>query len=106
MKSTARQAIESLATRGFSGDEMRDILRRLARDGASGRNSNYATAEQTALVIDSTIAALVNGGHISDADYDRLSAALDPVFAAVESDDRYSANQFTSAMRAFQASVP
>lgn len=106
MQSTAQRAVESLATRSFQGGEMREILQVLARDGASGRYSDYATAEQTALVIDSTLAALINGAHISDADYDRLSGVLDQVFSTVESDDRYSASQFTSAMRAFQASLP
>ncbi|MEM9062355.1 MAG: cytochrome c family protein [Pseudomonadota bacterium] len=106
MQATAQRAVESLATRSFDGAEMREILGVLANNGASGQFSDYATAEQTALVIDSTLAALINGEHISDADYDRLSAVLDEVFSTVESDDRYSAGQFTSAMRSFQASLP
>ena len=106
MQSTAQLAIQSLANRSFSGSDMHAILRRLVDEGASGRYTDYASAEQTALVIDSTLAAMVNAGHISDLEYDRLSADLGPVFESVDSDDRYSAARYVSAMKAFRVSVP
>lgn len=105
MRETALQSVQALASRSFAGEDMQAILRRLADDAASGRFSDYALAEQSALVIDSTLAALVNDGHIDDADYDRMSAALDSVFATVEDDNRFDAGRFATAMRAFSAQI-
>lgn len=105
MRDTAREAVRSLASRSFTGADMQDILRTLAANGANGKFSDYASAEQTALVIDSTLAAMVNGGHMADADYDRLSSVLDQVFTTVADDDRYSASRFVAAMRSFKAAI-
>jgi hypothetical protein len=105
MRDTAMQSVQSLANRSFTGDDMRAILRTLADGASAGRYSDYASAEQSALVIDSTLAALVNDGFIDDAAYDRLSAALDSVFATVQDDNQFDARRFATAMRAFSAQI-
>lgn len=105
MRDTALQAVQVLASEGYTAQDMQDVLRTLASSASNGRYSDYASAEQSALVIDSTLAAMVNNGHIDDASYDRLSTALDRVFATVQDDDSYNASRFVSAMRSFQAAI-
>ena len=105
MRSTARQAVQSIAARPFGGDDLRGILGTLASMGASGRVTHFAAAEQTMLALDSVLFALYDGGHMGDAEFDRLYDALGPVTATVESDDRYSAGRFQAAMQAFRGAV-
>ncbi len=105
MRETSNRAVRVLASRSFSGSDMQQILRRLASDGANGRVTDYSSAEQTTLVIDSTLAAMANAGHIPESEYDRLGLVLDQAFTSVETDDGYDASRFISAMRAFEAAI-
>ena len=105
MRSTARLAIQSIAARPYNEADLRGILGTLASMGASGRVTHFAAAEQTMLALDSTLFALYDAGHMGDAEFDKLYDALGPVTATVESDDRYSANRFQAAMRAFRGAV-
>lgn len=105
MRDTAREAVSIIAAHDYSGAEMRAVMRAVAGAGAEGRFADYASAEQAALALDSTLAAMSEKGQLDDAAYDRISAALDPVFKAVESDEGYSPPRFASAMQAFRAAI-
>lgn len=105
MRGTAEDAVAKIASHAFSGQQMRAIMRQLSADGAGGRFSDYSSAEQVALALDSTLAAMSQQGAIDDAAYDRMSAALGPVFQAVENDETYSPPRFASAMQAFRAAI-
>ena len=105
MRDTARAAVDAVARHEFTADEMRGVMRTLAGNALSGGHVDYASAEQLALGIESTLAAMDSRGLIDDAEYSRISAALDPVFKAVESDEGYSPPAFASAMQGFRAAI-
>lgn len=105
MRDTARAAVQSIASRPYSGDDLRGILRTLSAMGASGKITQYAAAEQTMLALDSTLFALYDGGYMGEAEFDRLYDALGPVTETVQSDDRYSESRFRNAMQAFMGAV-
>ncbi len=105
MRDTANAAVAEIAGHEFSGQQMRAIMRQLAADGAGGKFSDYASAEQVALALDSTLAAMSAQGSIDDDAYNRMSNALGPVFTTVDNDETYSPLKFASAMQAFSAAI-
>ena len=105
MKDSATRAVETFAASPLTTDQVRGMLMALSGEAASGRLSDYGSAEQATLVIGSTLAALADAGGLSDAEYNALFDRLGPAFSAVDRDDGYSADRFESAMQAFDAAL-
>lgn len=105
MRDTARRAVGAMAPANFSGDDLKDMLRTLANLGASGKYSDYAAAEQLMMAVQVTMFALLDNGHITEEEFDRLDASQTPIIASVESDERYSPGRFVSAMQQFRNAV-
>ena len=106
MRQNAREAIVTMSQRDFSAGELSDLLRTFVSAGASGRYTDFASAEQLMKSIDWTIFAMRDAGAVDEAAFRDLYRLQTPVFESVESDDRYSSRGFVSAMQAFQRGLP
>ena len=105
MKGLAAQAAAAVASVKLTGDDMRAILTRLVDTGVSGRLSDFAQAEQAALVAGATIDALEQGGHISAAEAETMFGELGKAYDAVQNDEKFRPEQFVSAMKSLRAVV-
>lgn len=105
IESTAEQSLGAIGSRGFSGAEMRDVMRTIASRGANGQFAEFAAAEQATMAIGTSIYAMWSANEITDAEYDLMNSALAGAWAAVASDDRYSPGRFAAAMQSFNAAL-
>jgi hypothetical protein len=87
-----RERKQSWLARSFSQDEIRGIRRAIARQGADGLLNDYSAAEQAFTAIESL--SLIVG------DADAMTAALDTLFASVETEKGYAPAKFRAASKA------
>ncbi|NJN50911.1 MAG: hypothetical protein HC809_03125 [Gammaproteobacteria bacterium] len=78
--------------RAFGRDEVVAVRRALVAAAAGGDLSDYGSAEQVYLAVDSLNIALGDGG--------AMRQAVDELYAAVENDQTYRPSRFTAAARA------
>jgi len=105
VQQTARQSVEVLAGFVPTGADMRAILARLASQGAKRELTDYASAEQAALVIGATIDALHRGGHIDKSRQEQLFGVLAEAYDAVQKEDKYDPDAFVQAMKSLNSLV-
>ncbi|MEM7505842.1 MAG: multiheme c-type cytochrome [Pseudomonadota bacterium] len=105
MKELAAQAAASIGSYEMTGDDMRAVLGALVDKGSSGNVIDFASAEQTALVVGATIDALEQGGHISGAEGEALFAELGKAYDAINDDEKFRPDQFASAMKSLKAAI-
>lgn len=106
MRQNAREAILTMSQEDFSAGELLGLLRTFVSAGASGKFTDFASAEQLMKSIDWTIFALRDGSVVDENTFRALYTLQTPVFQSVESDDSYSADAFVNAMKAFQRGMP
>lgn len=104
-KETARQAVEILATKEIDAAAMRKAMETLIERGSQGYFADYETAEQATMAIGAIIEAMRVAGFVDTAGYDRLSAGMEPVYAAVANDERYVVSRFIGAVQSLAASL-
>ena len=104
-KETARQAVEILATREIDASLMRTAMETLIEKGSQGYFADYETAEQATMAIGAIIEAMRVAGFVDTAGYDKLSASMEPVYAAVANDERYLVSRFIGAVQGLAASL-
>ncbi|MEL6477897.1 MAG: multiheme c-type cytochrome [Pseudomonadota bacterium] len=105
MKGIAAQAATAVSGVSLTGDDMRAILANLVQTGGSGRLSDFAQAEQAALVAGATIDAMEMGGHISAADAEAMFAELGKAYDAVQDDEKFKPERFAAAMKSLGAAI-
>ncbi|MEM0922579.1 MAG: multiheme c-type cytochrome [Pseudomonadota bacterium] len=105
MRDLARQAADAVAAVRLTGDDMRRILDDLTRSSVDGQLSDYAQAEQAALVAGATIDALEVGWHITTAEADAMFAELNKAYDAVQNDEKFEPRRFAAAMRSLGAVI-
>lgn len=104
-KETARQAVEILATKEIDAAAMRTAMETLIEKGSQGYFADYETAEQATMAIGAIIEAMRVAGFVDTAGYDKLSASMEPVYAAVANDERYIVSRFIGAVQGLAASL-
>ncbi|MFN3259327.1 MAG: multiheme c-type cytochrome [Pikeienuella sp.] len=104
-KETARQAVEILATKEIDAAAMRKAMETLIEKGSQGYFADYETAEQATMAIGAIIEAMRVAGFVDTAGYDKLSASMEPVYAAVANDERYVVSRFIGAVQGLAASL-
>ena len=104
-KETARQAVEILATKEIDASLMRTAMETLIEKGSQGYFADYETAEQATMAIGAIIEAMRVAGFVDTAGYDKLSASMEPVYAAVANDERYLVSRFIGAVQGLAASL-
>ena len=97
--------VQKLAAYEFDAASMQAVLNGLIKTGLSGEYVDYAAAEQVAMAMDSIVAAMANGGMLSDGKLRKLNAALDTVYKAVEKDEAYRPWRFTKALQDMQNAI-
>lgn len=105
MREIAQASVEALQNHQLSGAEMKEVLDRLIESASSGRLSDYAQAEQAALVVGATIDALEAGGHISSSQGQSLFAELGKAYDAIQNDETFRPERFVQAMRSLRSVV-
>jgi hypothetical protein len=97
------QLIAQLGQRTITEADMRAILTQLVNEGLNGQFRDYAGAEQATMAIGSVANFMYRKGVLKSArDINRGLASLQ---AAVGNDERYSPEQFETALRDFRGAV-
>jgi len=99
------QMVTKFAANPFDGDVMQAMLKGLVQAGLDGNYSDYADAEQATMAIDTLIAAMRTEKSVPDARLQKLSKALDAVYAATARDEAYQAGRFNAALAGVRAAL-
>ncbi|MBY8976276.1 hypothetical protein KHP62_10685 [Rhodobacteraceae bacterium NNCM2] len=105
MKSLAAKAAEVIAAHKMTAEDMQAILTALVDKGSSGRVVDFASAEQTTLVIGATIDAMEQSGQITPAQGEAFFAELNKAYDAIQNDDAFKPDQFVAAMKSLKAAI-
>lgn len=105
MKALAAKAAKVLSAYNMSDDDMQAVLSALIESGASGRMIDYASAEQTTLVIGATIDEMERSGQITPVQGEALFAELNKAYNAIQNDDAFKPEAFAAAMRDLRAAI-
>lgn len=104
-RATADKAVAALLEKEITGADMEKVMKDLITKGANRYFADYATAEQATLAMGAIIEAMRVSGHIDGAAYEKLSAEMEAVYAAVSDDERYVPSRFVSAVKNLSASL-
>ncbi len=105
MKALAAKAAAELSPYTMTADDMGAILAALIESGASGRMIDFASAEQTTLVIGATIDEMERSGQITPAQGEALFAELNKAYDTIQNDDAFKPEAFAAAMRDLKAAI-
>lgn len=103
---TAHMASLKVASAEFGKAEMLKLLKALTDEARRGNFNSFATAEQASMAFGAVVAAMYDGGYLSDAAYDKLDVGLGELFATVEKPSNYSPYKFRSAVNKIKAATP
>lgn len=104
-RSTARAAVEAIASKELSGADMKGAMQAIITKGSKGYFADYETAEQATLAMGSILEAMRVAGHINSAAYEQISTKMEPVYASVANDEKYVPAQFIGAVRSLSAAL-
>lgn len=90
----------------FDRAAMRTLLDAIIDEGQHGEDQDYVAAEQATMAIATLATALAAAGELSAAQTAHINQALQPLYDAVQHDERYRPADFTQALRRVRASVP
>lgn len=105
LRSLTDQIVTKFATTSFDGAVLNAMLKALVQAGLDGHYSDFADAEQAAMAMDTLIAAMRAEKSVSEAQLQKLTQALDAVYAATAKDEAYQAGRFNSALTGVRAAL-
>ncbi len=103
---TAHAAAQKVAGAKFGSTQMLSLLKTLTKEARAGNFNSFATAEQASMAFGAVIAAMGDGGYLTNDAYDKLDAALGDLFQTVENPANYSPTRFRSAVNKIKAATP
>jgi hypothetical protein len=96
----------SVMQKPVSREDSRALLLQILELGLRGDYSDYAAAEQSVMALAALVNSLKVAGALNARDSERLTTALNGLYAALENEDSYQPARFVAAMKTFQAAVP
>lgn len=105
LRGLTNQMVTKFAANSFDGDVMKAMIKGLVQAGLNGDYSDYADAEQAAMAIDTLVAAMRAEKTLPDAQLEKLTKALDPIYAATAKDEAYQPGRFNSALSGVRAAL-
>lgn len=95
-----------VAAHRFDRAGMRALLDAIIDEGRRGEDQDYVAAEQATMAIATLSTALAAAGELSAAQAAHINRALQPLYDAVQHDERYRPAAFTLALRRVRAALP
>lgn len=99
------QMVTKFAASPFDGDVMKAMIKGLVQAGLDGQYSDFADAEQAAMAIDTLVAAMRTEKAAPDDQLQKLTQALDAIYAATAKDEAYQAGRFNTALAGVRAAL-
>ena len=99
------QMATKFAASAFDAYVMKAMLRGLVQAGMDGQYSDYADAEQATMAMDTLVAAMTAEKAVPEPQLQKLSKALDAVFAATAKDEAYQVGRFNAALSSMRAAL-
>lgn len=105
LRSLTDQIVKRFAADPFEDDMLAAMLKSLVQAGFDGHYSDFADAEQAAMAMDTLVAAMAAEKSVPDAQLQKLTKALDAVYAATSRDEAYQAGRFNTALAGVRAAL-
>ncbi len=103
---TTSTVIERVAAHDFTNEDVVAILNSIIDEGLRGEYSDYSAAEQTTMATGNVINVLDKSGGISEAQLNKMNAALDKLYDATANDEKYRPHKFVAALRVVKSALP
>lgn len=95
-----------VAAHSFDRAAMRALLDAIIDEGQRGEDQDYVAAEQATMAIATLATALEAAGALSASQTAHINQALQPLYDAVQHDERYRPAAFTQALRRVRTALP
>jgi hypothetical protein len=102
----AETLIPALVAHNFDQADAKALANDVIARALEGNDLDYSGAQQQVMALESIVAALKGLGFADDKQLAGLDAALDPLYAAVADDQKYSPDAYAEALKAFKAKLP
>jgi hypothetical protein len=105
LRELTSQLADKFSANAFDGPVLQAMVDGLAQAGLNGAYADYADAEQAAMAMDTLVAAMRTEKSVSEARLQKLTAALDAVYAATARDEVYQPGRFNTALQGMRAAL-
>ena len=103
LRELTSQLADKFAANAFDGPVLKAMVDGLTQAGLNGDYADYADAEQAAMAMDTLVAAMRTEKSVSEDRLQKLTAALDAVYAATAKDEAYQPGRFNAALQGVRA---
>lgn len=105
LKTTMDGLVSKVGGHGFGGDEMERVLEALLGTGLEGEYVDYIAAEQATYAITTVVASMAASGKLKGDALDRMNAALEAAYKAVENDESYRPDAYLAAIEGIRTAA-
>ncbi len=106
LRQTTDKLVDVFAQHTFDEADINALLVGLTQEGLKGEYLDYLAAEQATMAL-GTILQTIRAGKLAGAEeLERMGAALEDCYKAVEKDAEYDPAAFVEALKRFEAAIP
>ena len=106
VRDAAQKLIPQLAAHDFTKDDAKAMTTAIIASALDGDNLDYSGAQQQVMALESIVVAMKGLGFADDRQIAALNDAMNPLFDAVQDDQKYRPDAYTAAVKGFKAKLP